>query len=198
MAVSLVVTTAPAHAQSRVEWQAPGSAGPVAEGVHACVGDAFTDFVDSRSPVLWRAAWLLTGDAVLAEDLLQTALARTWPHFEKVSETGSFEAYVRRTLFNTYASWWQRKWRGETPTGTLPEPAVRAHDHDLTLDVRRALGQLSRQQRAVVVLRYFEDLTEAEVAVELGCSVGSVKTHHARALAKLRESGLLERIGGRA
>jgi RNA polymerase sigma factor (sigma-70 family) len=96
-----------------------------------------------------------------------------------------------------YASWWQRKWRGETPTETLPEASGRVTDPELTLDVRRALAQLSRQQRAVVVLRYFEDLTEAETAVELGCSVGSVKTHHSRALARLRASGLLERIGSR-
>jgi RNA polymerase sigma-70 factor (sigma-E family) len=157
----------------------------------------FTEFVESRSQTLWRAAWLLTGDASLAEDLLQTALAKTWPHYAKVSRTGSYEAYVRRTIFTTYASWWQRKWRGEVPTEHLPERAGRGDDVDLSLDVRTALAHLSPKQRAVVVLRYFEDLTEAETAVELGCSVGSVKTHHSRALARLRASGLLERIGSR-
>jgi RNA polymerase sigma-70 factor (sigma-E family) len=191
--MAFVVPTAPQHRETCVEWKTQVSR----TGVRDEVGDAFSDFVDARSPALWRAAWLLTGDAALAEDLLQTALAKTWPHFERISSTGSFEAYVRRALFNTYASWWQRKWRGETPTETLPEASGRVTDPELTLDVRRALAQLSRQQRAVVVLRYFEDLTEAETAVELGCSVGSVKTHHSRALARLRASGLLERIGSR-
>ncbi len=157
----------------------------------------FTEFVETRSQTLWRAAWLLTGDAALAEDLLQTALAKTWPHFAKVSSTGSYEAYVRRTIFTTYASWWHRKWRGEVPSERLPERAGRDPDVDLSLDVRAALARLSPKQRAVVVLRYFEDLTEAETALELGCSVGSVKTHHSRAIARLRESGLLARLGGR-
>jgi len=196
--VELAVPTAPLRSETCVEWRAQVPVGVAGQGVRDGVGDAFSDFVDQRSQALWRAAWLLTGDAALAEDLLQTALAKTWPHFERVSAGGSFEAYVRRALFTTYASWWQRKWRGETPTEVLPEHVGAVADHELTLDVRRALAQLSRQQRAVVVLRYFEDLTEAEVAVELGCSVGSVKTHHSRAISRLRESGLLERIGGRA
>ena len=158
------------------------------------MAEDFTEFVECRSQVLWRAAWLLTGDPVLADDLFQTALAKTWPHYEKVARDGSYEAYVRRTLFTTYASWWQRKWRGEVPTATLPESPGQAFDHDVALDVRTALAELSPKQRAVVVLRYFEDLTEAEAARELGCSVGSVKTHHARAIAHLRGCGLLARL----
>jgi len=159
------------------------------------VAEDFTEFVETRSQALWRAAWLLTGDPALAEDLLQTALAKTWPHFARVSRTGSYEAYVRRTLFTTYASWWQRRWRGEIPTETLPEHSRGNPDRETSVDVRKALVLLSPKQRAVIVLRYFEDLTEAEVALELGCSVGSVKTHHSRAIARLRESGLLSRLG---
>jgi RNA polymerase sigma-70 factor (sigma-E family) len=158
------------------------------------VAEGFTEFVSSRSQELWRAAWLLTGDPVLAEDLLQTALAKTWPHYEEVSRGGSYEAYVRRTLFTTYASWWQRRWRGEVPTATLPENPRQVSDHEAALDMRAALTELSPMQRAVVVLRYFEDLTEPEAARELGCSVGSIKTHHARAIVHLRQCGPLARL----
>lgn len=151
--------------------------------------DDFGDFVAARGPALWRAAWLLTGDGALAEDLLQTALTRAWPHFGRVSRNGSFEAYVRRTLFTTYAGWRGRRWHGEVPTADLPE--VAAHDTAPDPDLVRALDTLSPRQRAVLVLRYFEDQTEAETADTLGCSVGSVKTHHRRALAALRTSPLL-------
>jgi len=151
--------------------------------------DDFAEFVAARGPVLWRAAWLLTGDRPLADDLLQTALTRAWPHFDRVSRNGSFEAYVRRTLFTTYAGWRGRRWHGEVPTGELPE--VGGLDEVPDPDLVRALADLSPRQRAVVVLRYFEDLTEAETAATLGCSIGSVKTHHSRALAALRTSSLL-------
>ena len=152
--------------------------------------DDFAEFVAARGPALWRAAWLLTGDRSLAEDLLQTALTRAWPHFGRVSRTGSFEAYVRRTLFTTYAGWRGRRWHGEVPTGALPETG--RTDEVPDLDLLRALAGLSPRQRAVVVLRYFEDLTEVQTAAALGCSIGSVKTHHSRALATLRTSPLLD------
>lgn len=151
--------------------------------------ESFSDFVTSRGSALWRSAWLLTGDTALAEDLLQTALARSWPHFDRVD---SFEAYVRRTLYTTYASWWRRRWRHEIPMATPPDDvASNGHDAALSEDVRRALATLSPRQRAVIVLRYFEDRTEPETARTLGCSVGSVKAHHSRALARLRDSTLL-------
>jgi RNA polymerase sigma-70 factor (sigma-E family) len=151
--------------------------------------DYFAEFVAARGPALWRAAWLLTGDRSLAEDLLQTALTKAWPHFDRVSRNGSFEAYVRRTMFTTYAGWRGRRWHGEIPTGDLPETG--RTDEAPDPDLLRALAELSPRQRAVVVLRYFEDLTEAETAAALGCSTGSVKTHHSRALAALRTSPLL-------
>ncbi|GAA5153381.1 hypothetical protein GCM10023340_35340 [Nocardioides marinquilinus] len=154
---------------------------------------AFTEFVQTRGEALWRAAWLLTGDRATAEDLLQTALVKAWPHFERVSRDGSFEAYVRTALVTTYVGWRRRRWWGEVPTETLPDgPApARAVDADDGLDVRRAIATLSPRQRAVLVLRYYGDHTEAETARLLGCSVASVKTHHARALERLRAGDLL-------
>jgi DNA-directed RNA polymerase specialized sigma24 family protein len=84
--------------------------------------DGFREFVATRSPALLRSAWMLTGDAQLAEDLLQTALARTWPHWARV-RAGRPEAYVRRVMVRTQQAWWRRKWRGETPAGDVPEVA---------------------------------------------------------------------------
>lgn len=155
----------------------------------------FESFVQARGPALWRRAWLLTADAQRAEDLLQTALARSWPMFAKIQRTdGSFEAYVRRVLINVFLTWRRRSWNNEIPTATVPEAATeRASDaavlarHDLAV----ALHSLSAKQRAVIVMRYFDDLTEAQVADRLNCSVATVKTHHARAISRLRESSAL-------
>jgi RNA polymerase sigma-70 factor (sigma-E family) len=153
---------------------------------------AFTEFVQARGEALWRAAWLLTGDRAAAEDLLQATLVKAWPHFDRVSRDGSFEAYVRTALVTTYVGWRRRRWWGEVPTETLPEPPPNdGADVDGGLDVGRALATLSPRQRAVLVLRYYGDHTEAETARVLGCSVASVKTHHARALERLRAGDLL-------
>lgn len=151
--------------------------------------DDFADFVTSVSPASLRSAWLLTGDAGRAEDLLQTALARMWPRWERIAAGGNPEAYLRRMLYTTYLSWWRRRWRDEISSASLPE---RAETADLVTQlaardlVRRALARLPRQQRAVVVLRFVEDRSVAETAVILGCSAGTVKTHTARALGALR------------
>lgn len=151
----------------------------------------FDDFVAARGDALWRSAWLLTGDAHLAEDLVQTALAKSWPRWARVNADGSFEAYVRRVLFTTYAGWWRRRWNGERPTHSLPETTVDDGDADLRHDVVTALATLPRGQRAVVVLRFFEDLTERQTAEVLGINVGTVKSQTSRALATLRTSSLL-------
>ncbi len=151
--------------------------------------EEFSQYVAARGRALWRAAWLLTGDAQLAEDLAQTALARAWPHYERVAANGSFEAYVRRAMVTTYVSWRGRRWVGEIPSDRVPDATTGEQPADL--DLVRALASLSRQQRAVVVLRYFADLTETDTAAALGCSVGTVKTHHTRAIAALRSSRLL-------
>ncbi len=150
---------------------------------------SFDAFVSARSAALWRSAWLLTGDAQRAEDLVQTALSRTYPHFDRIGPDG-FEGYLRTTMYRTYLSWWRRRWTGELPVevdaGGVDDPDV-AMRHD----VRRALAALPRQQRAVVVLTYFDDLTGPQAAQVLGVSVGTVKSTLSRALAKLRTSPLL-------
>lgn len=151
--------------------------------------DGFAEFVAARSGALLRTAWLLTGDAGRAEDLLQTALAATWRRWRTALAEGNPEAYVRRALVTTYASWWRRRWRGELPTAVPPDRGHGADLADGAADrdaVRRALARLSRQQRAVVVLRYAEDLSVEETARLLGCSPGTVKVQAARALATLR------------
>jgi len=151
--------------------------------------DGFAEFVAERSAGLLRAAWLLTGDAGRAEDLLQTALAATWRHWGRVADAGDPEGYVRKAMLRTYVSWWRRRWRSEVPTEQLPEQTQHS---DLAGEqagrdaVRRALAGLSRQQRAVVVLRYAEDRSVAETAALLNCSPGTVKVQASRALARLR------------
>jgi RNA polymerase sigma-70 factor (sigma-E family) len=159
--------------------------------------DDFGEYVTAAWPRLLRSAWLLTGDWHLAEDLLQTVLARAhgrWPR----SRAGSPDAYLRAMLATTYLSWRHRRWRGELPTPALPEqPGTDAHARvDLQESVRRALAALPRQQRAVLMLRYHADLTEAATAHALGIGVGTVKSYTARALAVLRaDPGLRELIG---
>jgi RNA polymerase sigma-70 factor (sigma-E family) len=147
--------------------------------------EAFEDFVVARSSRLLRTAYLLTQDRSLAEDLLQTALARAWRSWQRIESNP--EAYVRTTLVNTYSSWWRRRWNGELPSDDLPERAApEPGDQPAAHELRDALRRLPKRQRAVVVLRYFEDQTEAETARMLGCSVGTVKSQASKALAKLR------------
>jgi RNA polymerase sigma-70 factor (sigma-E family) len=146
----------------------------------------FDEFVAARSSRLLRTAYLLTRDAGRAEDLLQTALTKAWFAWSRLD--GDPEAYVRKVLVNTYASWWRRKWNGESPTEELPESPQAGHADTTSVshDMWVAVGRLPRRQRAVVVLRYFEDLSEADTANILECSVGTVKSQASKALAKLR------------
>ncbi len=146
--------------------------------------ETFEAFVTSRSRGLLRTAYLLTNDNHLAEDLLQTSLAKAWSSWGRV-ET-SPDAYVRKILVNTYATWWRRKWNGEDPTEELPEQVVELGEPGTTHDLKTAIARLPKRQRAVVVLRFFEDLSEAETARLLDCSVGTVKSQTSKALAKLR------------
>ncbi len=147
----------------------------------------FEEFVMARGPRLLRAAWLLTGDAHLAEDLLQTVLAKLWPKWHRIAE-GNPEAYARKALVNTFSSWWQRRWRGEVPHGEVPESA--AADGFAAVDLQHSLAAAVRslppRQRAVVVLRYFEDLSVEETAEVLGCRAGTVKSQSVKALRALR------------
>src|SRR3978361_1224397 len=93
--------------------------------------DGFDEFVAARGSALWRTAWLLTGDHQRAEDLVQTALGKAWPHWQRVSEAGSFEAYVRKVLFTTYVAWWRRKWRAEVPGEVPPDTSEVVSQTDL-------------------------------------------------------------------
>ncbi len=152
---------------------------------------SFDEFVAARSRALLRTAYLLTHDHALAEDLLQTSLAKAWFAWKRIH--GEPEPYVRKILVNTYASWWRRKWNGEQPTEDLPEGTV--EETAEPTDLWTAMGRLPRRMRAVVVLRYFEDLTEVQTAEVLGCSVGTVKSQASKALAKLRIDPALAQEG---
>ncbi len=149
----------------------------------------FREFVAARSPALLRVAFLLYGDAGLAEDLLQSTLTKTYMAWRRLGGMESVEAYARRVLVNTATSWWRRRWRAERPTGWLPERAV--GDPSESYADRDAIWQvlqtLPTRQRAVIVLRYYEDLSESDIAAVLGLSVGTVKSYASRALATLRE-----------
>lgn len=156
--------------------------------------EGFAEFVAERSDSLVRAAWLLTGDEHKAEDLVQVALVRLWERWSKVDEPG---AYARRVLYTTYVTWWRRRWRAETPSAAVPDTVTRDDvegDAVVRLAVRARLARLSSRQRAVVVLRYFEDCSVEEAARALGCSTGSIKTHTSRALAVLREDAVLRTL----
>ena len=145
----------------------------------------FDEFVAARSSRLLRTAYLLTRDHALAEDLLQTSLTKAWFSWSKIN--GDPEPYVRKILVNTFASWWRRKWNGEQAFAEPPEPEPGHHvDTDQRQDLWTAMGRLPRRQRTVIVLRYVEDLTEAETARVLGVSTGTVKSQTSKALAKLR------------
>lgn len=148
----------------------------------------FEDFVVGRGQALQRFGYALTGDWALAEDLLQTALARAYLHWSRIQNDDP-EVYVRKIMINTWSSWWRRRWRGEVPTARPPE--VTAQDGFACVDSRQALRVALRglpaRQRAVVVLRYHQDMSEAQVASLLGISVGTVKSQAAKALASLRK-----------
>lgn len=150
---------------------------------------SFEEFMAAAGPALLRTAWMLTGDASSAEDLLQTALAKTWPRWAGLAARGDPAAYVRKAMVNTQISWWRRRWRAEVPTASMPERASGADALGAVDDrsvLRAALAELPARQRAVVVLRYYEDLSEEQAAAVLGCAVGTVKSQAAKGLARLR------------
>lgn len=154
----------------------------------------FTEFVASRRDAWVRAACLLTGDPHTAEDLVQTALVRVWPRWRRISALGNPDAYVRAVLMNVFlTSLRRRRWReviadpGDAEFLTSERSTQAAGDAvDLRLQLRHLLAGLSPRQRAVVVLRYYLDLSEEETATTLGCSVGTVKSQASRATARLR------------
>jgi RNA polymerase sigma-70 factor (sigma-E family) len=146
--------------------------------------------VRARTPALLRAAFLLTGDQHLAEDLVQSALIRTHRAWSRVHD-GNPDAYTRKVMYHLQVGWWRRGRVAEFLGGELPEPRrSKAGDESSTVVVRltlqQALLRLPPRQRAVLVLRFFEDRTETETAELLGVAVGTVKSQAAKALAKLR------------
>ena len=159
--------------------------------------EGFAQFVEARERALQRTAWLLTGDRGLAEDLVQTALVRTWPRWERIRRHDDPEVYVRRVMVNTWATWARRKWRGERATQPVPEgpaPGDIAAEVAVRMAIRSALASLTARQRGVLVLRVFDDLSEAQVAQILDCAVGTVKSTMSQALAKLRSDGRLTEL----
>jgi RNA polymerase sigma-70 factor (sigma-E family) len=160
--------------------------------------EGFRAFVEARSSALLRSGWLLTGDWTSAEDLVQTALAAAWPRWGSLHHAP--ELYVRKIMVNTFLRWRQRRWNGEISTANLPE--LRAYGDvfaqvDSRATLTAALDRLPARQRAVVVLRYFADLTEVQTADAMGCSVGAVKSHASKALSRLRDTpGLAELMTG--
>ena len=158
------------------------------------------DFIDRNSRLLLRSAWLLTGNWASAEDLVQTSLLQSWLHWDEIkADTPDF--YVRRVLMNTFLSGQRRRWNRERPMADLPDRpgADELTSSELRQVIWRALSGLPARQRAVVVLRYFNDLSEAQTAQAMGCSVGTVKSQTSRALARLRSipelQSLLKEVG---
>ena len=153
----------------------------------------FRSYVAARSPALLRTAYLLTGNRADAEDLLQTALAKAYLSWDRIRDREAVDGYVRRVMINTQTSWWRRRKVDEYATDELPERPGRDATADLDLHdaLWTALSALPKRQRAMVVLRYYEDLSEAETAQVMGVSVGTVKSTTSRALAKLRETSSL-------
>lgn len=149
----------------------------------------FTEYLQARQPSLLRTAYLLTGDRNQAEDILQSSLAKLYLAWDKVSDRASTDAYVRRIMVNENNSLWRRAWkRREHATEVIPD----SPHHDTYDDGRGAalwdvVTSLPPKARAVVVLRYYEQLSEAETADVLGISVGTVKSQCSRAIAALRE-----------
>ncbi|MBZ6229536.1 SigE family RNA polymerase sigma factor [Streptomyces olivaceus] len=169
---------------------APASA---AAGTQTFPYPSFSSYVKARQPVLLRTARSLTANPSDAEDLLQTALTKTYVAWERIEDHRALDGYVRRALLNTRTSQWRKRKVDEFACDELPEPepvaagddpAERQALHDA---MWRAITKLPARQRAMVVLRYYEDLSEAQTAEVLGVSVGTVKSAVSRALGKLRE-----------
>jgi RNA polymerase sigma-70 factor (sigma-E family) len=146
--------------------------------------DSFEEYVAARRPALLGTAYLLTGSQADAEDLVQTALVKVVPHWARIAERP--DAYVRQVLARESVSRWRRRrWR-EVPADPVPDGPAQGPDTDARIALRIALGRLPPRQRAVVVLRYYEDLTERETASVLGIAVGTVKSQSHDALVRLR------------
>lgn len=150
----------------------------------------YREFVNAHQQRLLRTAWLLTGSWTEAEDLVQTALVRCWPHWDRLVRQGSPEAYVRRAVTTSFISSRRRLWRREVATAAEDMPEAVHHGQmdrsDLRASLLHAVRSLPPRQRAVVALRYLQDMSEQEVADAMSCSVGTVKSQTSKALRSLR------------
>ncbi len=150
---------------------------------------AFTAYAEARGATLFRTAYLMVGDHQLAQDLVQEALVKTLLAWPRLSDRGDLDAYVRRVIVTTCISWRRRRAFHERPVERLPEqqgldPADSVATHDAVVV---ALAALPPRQRAAIVLRYYQDLTEAQTAEVMGCSVGAVKSQVSVGLRRLRD-----------
>jgi RNA polymerase sigma-70 factor (sigma-E family) len=149
---------------------------------------SYSAFVTARSDQFLRTAYLLCRNWATAEDLVQEAMTKAWPAWGRLNDDP--EKYVRKIMVTTYVTWWRRRrWRAEVPSDPLPDgpgPGSPIDQADQRDALWRAVARLPARQRAVIVLRYYEDLSEAEIADALTCSVGTVKSQASKALAKLR------------
>ena len=152
-------------------------------GTGSTAEQQFREFVHARTPALSRTAYLLTGDAHLAEDLVQTALFKAAKAWHRID--GDPEPYVRRILYTQNVSWWRSRRLKESSLGSY-DAAADVRDSDLRLTLEEALGRLTTRQRTVLVLRFFEDLTEVQAAAVLGIGSGTVKSIQRQALGRLR------------
>lgn len=149
--------------------------------------EGFCAFVTARQAALLRSAWLVTGDENEAQDLLQEALTRVWVHWHRVSRDGNPEMYVRKVMVNAQISWWRQRRSAESTPVEAPNTASLFEAVEQRPRILQALRSLPPRQRAVVVLRYYDDLSEADTAAILDCSVGTVKSQCHKALSKLRQ-----------
>ena len=150
----------------------------------------FAEFVAARSAALHRAAYLMVGDVSLAQDLVQEALTKTYVAWPRLHDKGNAEAYTRKAITTTAISWFRRKgWSHERSTASPPELGTPGHAEGVTQSawLWAALQDLPARQRAAIVLRFYEDLTEAQTAEAMGCAVGTVKSQVSAGIAKLRE-----------
>ncbi|MBE3008354.1 SigE family RNA polymerase sigma factor [Microbispora sp. NEAU-D428] len=148
--------------------------------------EEFRTYVQSRGAALLRVANQLTGNPTDAEDLLQTALARTYLAWDRIRDRSSLDGYVRRAMVNINISWWRRRKLEEYPSEELPDVPVQQDARHRYDELEQALDRLPARQRTAIVLRYYEDMTEPEIARTLGISVGTVKSSVSRGMAKLR------------
>jgi RNA polymerase sigma-70 factor (sigma-E family) len=148
--------------------------------------DALHDFVRDRRLALFRSAYLMCGNRHEAEDLVQTTLVKVVLGWRRLQKLDNVEAYARKTLFNTFIEGRRRFWRREHVYGELPERAAPEPDSETGMVVREALARITPRQRAVLVLRYWEDQSVEATAAVLGMRENTVKSHTARGLAALR------------